>query len=98
MATSRTGTTKWLRIRAAAIYRAKRAGITHCVECGVELDYEVGLTPRSAEVDHIIPASQGGKDEMDNVRVICRYDNQSLGGKQNRKPRFFPPLRTSREW
>lgn len=97
MATSRTGTSTWKRVRGLALYRAKQAGITHCTECGVELDYENGLTPRSAEVDHIVPASQGGKDHIDNVRVICRYDNQSLGGKQNRKPPP-PPLKTSRKW
>lgn len=96
MATSRTGTATWKRVREQALRRAKRAGITHCIQCGVELDYEQGRTPQSAEVDHIIPHSQGGKDALDNVRVICRYDNQSLGGKQNRKPP--PPLKTSRQW
>lgn len=96
MTTSRTGTSTWKKVREQAIRRAKRAGITHCVECGVELDYINGMTPRSAEVDHIVPASKGGKDRIDNVRVICRFDNQSLGGKQNRKPP--PPIATSRRW
>jgi hypothetical protein len=50
-------------------------------------------------VDHIIPASQGGKDHLDNVRVICRFDNQSLGGKQNQAPKPpSAPLKTSRKW
>jgi 5-methylcytosine-specific restriction protein A len=96
MATSRTGTAAWKRIRAQAIRRAKASGVTHCTECGCLLDYTQGLLPNSAEVDHIIPHSQGGKDELINCRVICRRDNQSLGGKQNRKP--SPPLKTSRQW
>jgi 5-methylcytosine-specific restriction protein A len=96
MAASRTGTTTWKRVREQAIRRAKRAGITHCIECGVELDYKNGMTPSSVEVDHIIPHSLGGKDHLDNVRCICRRCNQSLGGKQNRKPP--PTLRTSRNW
>lgn len=83
-------------MREQALRKAKASGITHCVECGVELDYTRGLTPASAEVDHIVPHSQGGLDKLTNCRVICRRDNQSLGGKQNRKPP--PPLKTSREW
>jgi len=96
MATSRTGTSTWKRVRERAIRQARRIGITHCVECGVELDYDNGLTPRSAEVDHILPYSEGGKDTLDNVRVICRFDNQSLGGKQNKQPKA--PIKTSRKW
>jgi 5-methylcytosine-specific restriction protein A len=96
MATSRTGTSTWKRVRGLALYRAKAAGLTNCVECGCLLDYLQGLTPCSAEVDHITPHSQGGKDHIDNVRVICRQCNQSLGGKQNRKPPT--PLKTSRKW
>jgi 5-methylcytosine-specific restriction protein A len=96
MATSRTGTATWKRVREQAIRRAKRAGITHCIECGVELDYVNGMTPTSVEVDHIIPFSQGGRDVLDNVRCICRRCNQSLGGKQNQKP--TQPLKTSRNW
>jgi len=98
MATSRTGTSKWKNLRRAVLHRAKAQGLKHCPECGVELDYKLGLTPASAEVDHIIPHSRGGQDVIENCRVICRKDNQSLGGKTNRKPLDIQPLKTSREW
>lgn len=83
MATSRTGTGKWKSIRKRALHRAMRDGITHCTECRIVLDYETGLRPNSAEVDHIIPWSVSQTDTLDGTRVICRRCNQSLGGKQS---------------
>lgn len=85
MATPRTATTKWKNIRKRAIQRAIRDGVTHCVECGVLIDYENGLRPNSAEADHIIPWSQAKTDSLDNTRIICRRCNQSLGGKQSKR-------------
>jgi 5-methylcytosine-specific restriction endonuclease McrA len=99
MATSRTGTATWKRIRGQAIYRAKRGGLTNCPDCGVLLDYDVGQTPASAEVDHITPHSLGGTDTHDNVRVCCRLCNQSKGNRAAPKAKnVTPPLRTSRKW
>lgn len=79
MATSRTGTTRWLRLAAQAKHRAQADGLTHCPLCGTLLNYRIGRTPASAEVDHIIPHSRGGTDTPDNVRIICRRCNQSRG-------------------
>ena len=100
MTTSRTGTAAWKNLRKRAIYRAKRAGLTHCPSCKVKLDYEVSITPASAEVDHIIPHSRGGADHIDNVTVICRDCNVRKGNKAapttptvNRGP-----IRASRAW
>ena len=99
MAASRTGTTAWKRVRDQAIRRAKRAGVTHCRHCGVLLNYEQGLLPESAEVDHLIPHSAGGKDHIDNIEVICRLDNQSKGNRAAPKKRIAAqPLKTSRNW
>lgn len=99
MATSRTGTATWKRVRGQAIYRAKRGGLTNCPDCNVLLDYDVGLTPASAEVDHIIPHSLGGRDVHDNVRVCCRLCNQSKGNRAAPKAKIDPlPLKTSRKW
>ena len=36
-------------------------------------------TERSAEVDHIIPLKWGGKNELSNLRALCRYHNRSKG-------------------
>lgn len=99
MATSRTGTATWKRTRGQAIYRAKRGGLTNCPDCDVLLDYDVGQTPASAEVDHIIPHSRGGRDVHDNVRVCCRLCNQSKGNRDAPKAKVVkPPLKTSRQW
>jgi len=98
MATSRTGTATWKRVRAQALYRAKRNGVTHCRHCGVELNYDVSLLPESAEVDHLIPHSMGGKDHVDNTETICRLCNQSKGNRAAPKERNVKPLKTSRKW
>lgn len=98
MATSRTGTTAWKNLRKRAIYRAKRAGLTHCPLCNVALDYEISLTPCSAEVDHILPYSKGGEDHIDNVMVICRLCNVRKGNRATEAIQPVKPLKTSREW
>ena len=99
MATSRTGTATWKRVREQALRRAKRMGITHCRHCNALLDYEQGLTPNSAEPDHLVPYSMGGKDHIDNLEVICRQCNQSKGHRAAPKPKTVAkPLKTSRKW
>lgn len=86
MTTSRTGTTKWLRIRARVVADARASGLTHCPLCGVELDYEHAKQPNSAEVDHIVPVAQGGSDEPSNLRVICKLDNGKRGDGRRPEP------------
>ena len=99
MTTSRTGTATWKRVRAQAIARAKRNGVTHCRHCNVPLDYINGRTPASAEPDHLVPYSMGGKDHIDNLEVICRQCNQSKGHRAAPKAKNAPaPLKTSRKW
>lgn len=100
MATSRTGTAQWKRARAQALARAKRNGVTHCRHCKVQLNYEQGLQPNSAEPDHLIPWAMGGKDHVDNLEVICRSCNQSKGHRGAPKAKATPPtpLKTSRKW
>ena len=46
----------------------KRDGF-RCVECGATKE-EKGL-----EVDHIIPVSRGGADELDNLQTLCKDCN-----------------------
>ena len=102
MATSRTGTAKYLRNSAAVKRRARRNGLTHCpgvdADCGVELDYEVSKQPNSAETDHIIEHRYGGTDDADNLRVVCRACNL---GRNRREPVPVAPAEqfpTSRAW
>lgn len=75
-----------------AIRRAKQNDITNCPECGVYLNYETGQRPDSAEADHIVPYSAGGEDHINNVRIICRRCNQSLGGKTGKRKPKPPPI------
>lgn len=79
MATSRTGTAKWKNLRRRTLHEAKSSGLTNCPLCQCELDYDIGKTPTSAEVDHIHSVARGGQDTSDNVRVICRRCNQKRG-------------------
>ena len=53
MATSRTGTTRYLRNRARVLRQAIADGLTHCpCGCGRLLDYETPGLDNSAEVHH----------------------------------------------
>ncbi|BCT76937.1 hypothetical protein SCMU_27790 [Sinomonas cyclohexanicum] len=101
MATSRTGTTRWLKVRAQALRLARLNGVTHCMFCRVELDYKQGRTPRSAEVDHLVPHSRGGEDVLENCAVICRRCNQSKGNRAAPSQVTVlaaKPLKVSRRW
>lgn len=85
MATSRTGTASYKRWRTAVLRAGRKAGVTRCPLCEVELDYEHGRKPNSAEPDHIIAWAVGGTNTVDNGRVICRRCNQKRGkgGREN---------------
>ena len=100
IATSRTGTATWKRVRAQALKQAIDNNVTHCASCGVGLDYEYTRRPNSAEVDHIIPYSKGGTDTLGNTTVICRWCNQRKGNGRNLtvpQPKTIEPG-TSIEW
>lgn len=81
MPTPRTATTRWKHLRRQALRLAQERGITHCPDCNVPLNYEIGKQPNSAEPDHIIPASRGGEDSLENLRICCRQCNQARGNK-----------------
>lgn len=101
MATSRTGTSQWKKVRKRALHLAQVRGHAHCPYCQVELDYKVSRTPASAEPDHITPHAKGGQDRLDNVAVCCRRCNQSKGNRLAPKGSTVldaKPLKTSREW
>jgi 5-methylcytosine-specific restriction endonuclease McrA len=101
MVSSRTGLTPHLRFRKAVLTRDRRNGITHCpIEgCGVLLDYDVSRQPNSAEPDHIIPKANGGTDNPNNGRAICRQCNQRRGNRGDPRPKApKAPLQPSAGW
>lgn len=104
MATSRTGTARYLRNSARVKRDAQRSGLTHCPgvdgkTCGRELDYDVPQIDASAETDHILEVRYGGTDDVDNLRVVCRSCNR--GRNEGRAPVPVADLDEfplSREW
>ena len=101
MATSRTGTSQWKKVRKRALYLARQQGITHCPYCKVKLDYDITRTPSSAEPDHVFAHANGGEDKLENLRVCCRKCNQSKGDRPAPKTSTVlarKPLKTSRRW
>lgn len=60
---TRTTAAKWKRLRGLA----KRHLPYWCAQCGAEpMVGHAGL-----ELDHIIPAAEGGGDELDNLQWLC---------------------------
>ena len=84
MATSRTGTATWKRVRQQRLDHDRDAGLMHCPRCRVRFDWEYSRRPNSPEPDHIIPWKQGGSDTFENTVTICRRCNQSIGDKKAR--------------
>jgi len=80
MATNRTATTAWRKVRDQVRADAIERGQTNCPLCNVWLDWSQGRTPRSVEIDHVTPASRGGSDDPSGLRAICRKCNQQMGG------------------
>lgn len=90
---SRTGTAQYFHWRKRVLTEARNRGVTHCPFCHCLLDYERTRLPNSAEPDHILPVRWGGKNTLDNGRVICRRCNQSRGS--NVAPKLSEPRRSS---
>lgn len=110
MATSRTGTARYLRNRKRVLAKAQADGITRCPgytdtqgvhhSCGVELDYETPKLPNSAEADHILAPKFGGTDDIENLQVLCRAQNIAKGDGSKVIAGFLPAsdFPMSRAW
>lgn len=44
----------------------------HCINCGAT---------KNLSVDHIVPISKGGSDDLDNLQMLCRSCNSSKGAR-----------------
>jgi 5-methylcytosine-specific restriction endonuclease McrA len=73
MATTRTGTRPWRRIRLTVI--AASGGI--CALGGEPLPKQSHLIT----VDHIVPVAFGGTDDLSNLRAACKRHNSQRGVK-----------------
>lgn len=101
MASSRTGSSQWKKVRKRALHLAQAQGISNCPYCARPLDYETSRTPASAEPDHIVAYAKGGQDRLENLLVCCRKCNQSKGNRPAPKAATVlkaKPLKTSRVW
>lgn len=75
MATSRTGTTRYLNAR-----RKLRGQRNDCHICLQPIDYSLPANhPESFEADHLVPFSRGGTDSFHNLRASHRSCNRSKG-------------------
>jgi 5-methylcytosine-specific restriction endonuclease McrA len=64
-----------------------------CCFCDVVVDFAKRVGHLAGQYDHTIPLSKGGKTTLENVRVICRFHNQTKAGKLIADlPESFPPL------
>jgi len=104
VATSRTSTAKWKNIAARRRRTAQSEGITACPGCRRQLDYDTKRTkvynPNLVQVDHIIPAEQGGEDTFENSAILCADCNLKKGGRA-RAPVVVPTVDAfpvSRQW
>ena len=102
MATSRTGTTKYLRNSARVKRQAQADGLTHCPApgCGVLLNWDTPGLDNSAEADHIVEARHGIIDDsIENLRVWCRKSNRDrTWNKTKPKTPALSDFPTSRAW
>ncbi|WJF92176.1 HNH endonuclease [Paraburkholderia bonniea] len=56
-----------------------------CRDCGLcQVCRRAGRVTPGTEVDHVVPKSQGGSDEDDNLQTICRACHQTKTGSERR--------------
>lgn len=94
---SRTGATRWLRLRARMMRAAIRSGTFRCSTCGVALDPKATrCTPTAAELDHVEPVVLAPHREYDpsNLRWLCHPCNRRKGSRPDGRPR----MPTTRVW
>ena len=69
---------EWERLRAEVMRRDERL----CQPC-----LKAGRVTPGTECDHIVPKSQGGKDELSNLQSICSTCHRAKTSQETRGPR-----------
>jgi hypothetical protein len=64
-----------------AIYRRDNGLCQMCV-AEEKPEKECRVPWSEYDADHVIPHSKGGKTEIENAQVLCRYHNQQKGAKR----------------
>lgn len=74
-----------------------RAGaylVGKCIHCQSRVSVPLDPSePAHASLEHIVPRTHGGTDELDNLAVACRRCNQGKGKRLDNRPRNDPKLR-----
>lgn len=68
----------WVKLRKAVLNRDKRL----CVPCS-----DRGVYTVATAVDHIIPKSEGGTDDMNNLQSICKDCHSEKTAQEARRGR-----------
>ncbi len=64
-----------------------------CIHCGTKLALALDGTPISrATVEHIVPRTHGGTDDVDNLAVACARCNHGKGHRLDHRPWTDPTL------
>ncbi len=66
-------------------YQVLRAADQRCALCGVT------ARESALHVDHIIPRSRGGSNELSNLQALCATCNQAKGNRDTKDFRELPP-------
>lgn len=78
----RASTTRWRTIRSQILARSQTCGI-----CGELIDVRLsGLHPDGPNIDHIIPAIDGGTDDWSNLQPAHRRCNLAKGAQRQSGP------------
>jgi 5-methylcytosine-specific restriction endonuclease McrA len=65
-----------------------------CIHCQSRVSVPLRLSePAHASLEHIVPKTHGGTDDLDNLAVACRRCNQGKGKRLDHRPKNDPKLR-----
>jgi 5-methylcytosine-specific restriction endonuclease McrA len=73
--------------------RGMRAWVGPCLHCKRSIMVPVDARfPASATLEHIVPRTHGGTDELDNLGLACAACNHEKGRKLDSRPLADPTL------
>jgi len=74
-------------------YRGKKVWLGKCIHCNKKLYIDIeGFPISQASIEHIIPKSHGGSNELENLAIACKSCNNFKGRTLDNKKRGHPVL------